>query len=90
MIAGVAAQAAISTLAELRQRVSQRATPSAEQHHTIGGTVETAVHREEARSSEARVAELRSTLGKAHEKVQTDHVFAAQKGRSRAHFNHER
>lgn len=90
MAAEIAAKAAISTLAELRQRISQRASPAAEKHHTIGGTIETATHREEARSSEARIAELRSNLGRAAVKAETDHAFASQKGRPSAHFNRER
>lgn len=85
-----AAHGAIKTAAQSQQLKNERPTHSRELEHTIGGTIETAVHRQVDQEREQRIKTTDSRLAQMRAKTDNDFTFSAHHGRARAHFEHER
>lgn len=81
---------AVSTKAELLQRLAERPKPSP--HHTLEPNDAESVELRTlaARSLEDRIAHLRGSLDGASERLQHDQAKARLGGFARAHFDYER
>lgn len=70
----------------LKQLEANRSKPNASLDYTIGGTRETVVHTNVEADRNYALNSGHRRMSGLSEKVQTDHVFAANKGRSKAQF----
>ena len=86
----VADAPAISTRAELDQRIEARPEPAAEPHLTIEGWQEAQVHREVDDFNEARIQTLESRLERVRNGLNHDYAAARLDGKARTDFGHSR
>lgn len=80
----------IATRAELDQRLVDRPAPAVAQHLTPSGWESAETERQVDNANENRIAELRSSLGDAHETLDTDMRLAQLRGQARTDFGHSR
>jgi hypothetical protein len=81
---------AVSTRAELLQRLAERPTPSAHQALEPKDADSAELRKLAARSLEDRIAHLRGSLSGASKRLQHDQAKARLGGFARAQFDHER
>ena len=77
----------ISTRAELKQRLANRAKPQAARHLTIGGHTEADVKRRLGALTEKRIIHLQNRLDAARSGVRRDQAKARLKGKARGEFD---
>ena len=80
----------ISTKAEMLDRLRNRPKPALSLEHRPLGGVTQEVHRKVSEENELRIAKLRSSLGDAKQRTETDHTFARLKGFPSAQFDRSR
>jgi hypothetical protein len=81
---------AVSTKAELLQRLAERPKPSPHQVLEPNDADSIELRELSARSLEDRISHLRGSLDGASERLQHDQAKARLGGYARAHFDHER
>lgn len=81
---------AISTKAELLQRLAQRAAPSPVCAYVPKGEITTHINTAMARSNEARIARLRRSLAQSSETFSRDQARARLQGHSKVAFERNR
>tara|TARA_R110002110_G_scaffold415618_1_gene652469 strand:- start:4272 stop:4553 length:282 start_codon:yes stop_codon:yes gene_type:complete len=86
----VAAAPTIATRAELTQRIEARPEPAPQQHLTPSGWETAESQRQVNTANENRIAALRTSLGTAHETLNTDMRLANLRGHAKADFGHSR